>query len=137
MSLRSVMTPDPMALEISRSVGEAIALLDDKEVRHLPILQQGVLVGIVSDRDLAPIRKAMLDAEGWNEANLRRILEEEPLEDVVNKQVIFVDVESALEMVIDLLLEHRIGALPVTEGGALVGIVTATDLLKELRGRLD
>ncbi len=136
MSLESVMTRDPVAIEFTRTVRDAMDLLDSQKIRHLPVLLDGGLVGMLSDRDLQPVRKALLDADRWHEPELKKIMLEQKLDDFVSRQPVFLDVSADLASAIDTMIEFQVGAVAVTEEGRLVGIVSYVDVLKLFRAVL-
>lgn len=107
--------------------------LTELDVRHLPIVEDGELVGIISDRDLRDVIARLL-AES---ADANSILDR-PIADTMSADVLVVDPETELEDVIDLMIEHRIGALPVVAPGTqdLVGIVSYIDVLRAARDSL-
>ena len=104
--------------------GRALA---PRSVRHLPVLDHEDLVGIISDRDLksvlpSPVTKLAATATPAHSDGLTA-------GDIMTKRVITVEPMVSVEDAARLLVEKRIGALPVTDGGTLVGIVTETDVL--------
>jgi CBS domain-containing membrane protein len=134
MQVRDVMTPDPVALDVRRTIGEALSALNDHPIRHLPLLEDGKLHGVLSDRSLAPWRAALANAERWDESGMRQLLTEEPLAAHVQTQPIWIAPDADVAEAVDLLLEWRIGALPVcNDDRRLVGIVSYVDLLTALR----
>lgn len=108
--------------------------LIDLDVRHLPIVNDGELVGIISDRDLRDVTSRLV-AEGETEIN--RVLDR-PISDLMSADVLSVDPETELEEVVDLMIEHRVGALPVVSPGTdeLVGIVSYVDVLRAARDNM-
>jgi len=108
------MTESLIAAEAATTCGEARGLLHAHGIRHLPVVDRGRLVGIVSDRDLARAPAVV------------------PLGDVMTRRVVTASPEAPVEDAALLLVTHRIGALPVVREGALVGIFTETDALHAL-----
>lgn len=108
--------------------------LIDLDVRHLPIVSDGELVGIISDRDLREVTSRLV-AEGETEIN--RVLDR-PISDLMSADVLSVDPETELEEVVDLMIEHRVGALPVVSPGTdeLVGIVSYVDVLRAAHDKI-
>jgi CBS domain-containing protein len=137
MQARDVMTANPMTVPPHASVAEAWDLMRERAVRHLPVVDGGAVVGIVSDRDLAHFDMARLLTAESAEA-LRRELGT-PVVKVMNADVIAVNPEAELGEVVDLLVENRIGAVPVVrpESQELVGIVSYIDVLEALRDQLE
>lgn len=124
------MTPNPATAEAATSVRAVMRRLIDLDVRHIPIVDDGALVGIVSDRDLREVTSRLV-AEG--ETRLDRVLDR-PVADIMSADVVSVNPETDLEEVVDLMIEHKVGALPVVSpGDELVGIVSYVDVLRAAR----
>lgn len=100
-------------------VGEAFEKCRAHSIRHLPVLQDGWLVGVVSDRDLLPVI-------GRGEGDMRRV------EDIMTKDYVAVLPGTPLSEVAECMLRNGFHALPVVENGALKGIVTSSDVLRAL-----
>ena len=124
MQAQDVMTPNPATVSPQTSVADVWDLMRQHAVRHMPVVERGVLVGIVSDRDLAD--------------GLRRELST-PVVKVMSSDVVDVDPDAELGEVVDLLVENRIGAVPVVrpETQELVGIVSYIDVLAAVRDLLE
>jgi len=119
------MTPDPAVVAPSDSAANALALMDSLRVRHLPVVEDGALVGIVSDRDLLA-RSGHGVLGGGGEGGLA------PVRDVMRRDPITAAPDDLIVAAVTELSVHRIGCLPVVEAGRLVGIVTETDFLRLL-----
>lgn len=134
MLVADIMTSKPATVDVRTTVRAAMHRLHELDVRHLPIVEGGELVGIVSDRDLRDVT-ARLVMEG--QTDLRRLLDA-PIGDVMSADVLSVDSETELEEVVDLMIEHRVGAVPVVAPGTdeLVGIVSYVDVLRAARDSL-
>jgi acetoin utilization protein AcuB len=124
------MTPDPVTVSSKASVAEAWDLMRDLQVRHLPVVQDFELVGILSDRDLAHLDIARLLTDEGAEA-LRRDLAR-PVATVMTADVMCVAPETGLGEVVGLLLEGKVGAVPVVRDDtrAVIGIVSYVDVLR-------
>jgi acetoin utilization protein AcuB len=119
------------------SLAEVWDLMRDRGIRHVPVVDEGALVGMLSGRDLAHFDMArLLTLEGADA--LRRELST-PVVKVMSPDVITVEPEAELGEVVDLLIEHRVGAVPVVrpETGELIGIVSYIDVLRVLRDSLE
>jgi acetoin utilization protein AcuB len=138
MSMRAseLMTPKPATVAPEASLGEAWDLMRELEVRHLPVVERGALVGMLSDRDLANLDVGRMLAVEGAEA-VRRALAR-PVVEVMSADVVWVELDAELGDVVELLLEHRIGAIPVIRGDReVVGIISYVDVLRVLWDLLD
>lgn len=107
------------------------------EVRHVPVVQGGALVGMLSDRDLARVDMGrLLKVEGANA--LRQELAT-PIAQIMTSDVISVEPDTEVGDVIGLLIDHKIGALPVVEAESqeVLGIISYVDVLRALQGLLE
>jgi CBS domain-containing protein len=134
MVVSEVMTARPSTADVRSSVRTVMKRLSELDVRHLPIVDDGELVGIISDRDLRDVMNQLV-TEGAGRAD--QILNG-PIADIMSADVISVDPETELNDVVDLMIEHRIGALPVTTPGTdeLVGIISYVDVLRAAKEEL-
>lgn len=128
MRVQEKMRRDPMTVAPEESVRSAWQLLREGRIRHLPVVEKGRLVGIVTDRDLRLALPSPVQTGAVGE--LLQRLEQLQVEDIMTREVITVTPETSIEDAAWLLLSHRIGGLPVLEGEELVGIITETDLLE-------
>src|SRR5215203_6195537 len=124
--VRDSMTREIVTLAPDETVGTALALCRERRIRHLPVLTEGRLVGIVSDRDLRSATPAFGDPE--RAAALQEIL----VEDVMASDVVSVLPDDPIEQAANTMRERRIGSLPVVERGELVGIITSSDVMSAL-----
>ena len=130
MTARDLMTPNPMTVTPDATIAEVWDLMRESEVRHVPVVDRGALVGMVSDRDLARFDVGRLLLVEGAEA-LRHGLGT-PVVTVMTTDVIAVSPETGLAEIIELLVEHRIGAVPVVRSDTreVVGIVSYIDVLQ-------
>ena len=121
------MTAEPTAIRPSTTIREALRILRDLDVRHLPVVNEDrELVGMVSDRDL---RGLPLEIEL---ADRKTVALDTPVSTLMSSDVMEVETETSLADAIDLMLDSKVGALPVVDDrGVLVGIVSYVDLLRE------
>lgn len=137
MQAQDVMTPNPATVSPHASVAEVWDLMRERAVRHIPVVDGGALIGMLSDRDLAHFDMArFLTAEGAE--TLRRELGT-PVVMVMSADVVAVNPDAELGEVVDLLVENRIGAVAVVrpETQELVGIVSYIDVLEAVRDLLE
>ncbi len=131
MTVDDVMTPDPAFLGPEDSVRDVIDLLFSLDVRHVPIVRKGTLVGMISDRDVREATLPVLTAfENPDEA---RKVYQRSAADLMRGDVLAVERQTPVTEVIDLMLDQKIGAIPVVESGKLVGIVSYIDVLRVCR----
>lgn len=137
MRALDLMTADPVTVTPRTTVAEAWDLMRELEIRHVPVVEDGALVGMLSDRDLARFDIAHLLSTGGAEA-LRRELAMAVVK-VMTADVIAVDPETGLDEIVELLIEHRVGALPVVRSDTreVVGIVSYIDVLRALQESLE
>lgn len=137
MQAQDVMTPNPATVSPQTSIAEVWDLMRQHNVRHMPVVDRGVLVGMVSDRDLAHFDMArVLSVEGAE--GLRRELGT-PVVKIMSADVVDATPETELADIVDLLVDNRIGAVPVVrrETQELIGIVSYIDVLRAVRDSLD
>jgi CBS domain-containing protein len=107
-----------------RIVGEIMQL---GHVRHLPVVRQGQLVGVVSQRDL--LRASLSNVMGLPQDEQSRFLEGVRISDVMTAPPISVSPDLSVRAAAGVMAEKKIGCLPVVANGTLLGIVTETDVL--------
>ena len=136
MTAGDLMTPDPTIVVPEASVAEAWDLMRDLDIRHLPVVEGRTLVGMVSDRDFGRMDMAGIFAGEGADA-LREELAT-PVVKIMSADVIWVDTETDLSDVVSLLIEHKVGALPIVSPGTrdVVGILSYIDVLKVLQSSL-
>ncbi len=128
MLVREWMTKDPLTVGPTTSVEAAWRLMQERRIRHLPVVVEGRLVGIVTDRDLRRVLPSPATSLEIHE--LRYLLDKLTLAEVMTKDVITTTRFTPVTDAARTLLRNRIGALPVVQGGMLVGILTQADVLE-------
>lgn len=128
MFVRDYMTKEPVTASPETPVLEAIRLLKEKGFRRLPILKDGRLVGLVTEKDLKDAMPSKATTLSVWEMNY--LLSKLTVEEVMVRSVITIQAEAPLEAAALLMEERKIGALPVMEGERLVGIITVTDVMR-------
>ncbi len=110
-----------------------MAKLMESGVRHLPVVEDGRLVGMVSDRDARRLIHPFFELDPATAA--RRDDLERPISALMSSDVISVNPETEVAEIIDLMIEHAIGAVPVIEADSqkLLGIVSYVDVLRAAR----
>jgi acetoin utilization protein AcuB len=121
--VRDIMTRDVVTVTPDTTLAEARRLLDHHRIRHLPVIVAGRLGGMVSDRDLRSASGRHTDAS--------------PVGPIMTPYPVTVTPATRVEEAARLMLERRIGGLPVVDGTSLAGIVTGDDLLRALAGVIE
>jgi acetoin utilization protein AcuB len=128
MHVRDLMTRSLITAGPATSVTEAKALMVKERIRHLLVTDGGKLVGLITDRDIRlNLASPATSLSVWE---LNYLLARLTLGDVMTKSLIVVDPERDAGEAARIMLEHRIGALPVLDGTRLVGILTETDIVR-------
>jgi acetoin utilization protein AcuB len=144
ISAHDVMTEDPATISMTATVGDAVRILQTLDVRHLPVVDDdGLLVGMLSDRDLRALTFPEVLGEEYS-GQIQAALDT-PISTIMSSDVFAVEVEDDVSLIIELMLDHKIGAVPVVDtDDTLVGIVSYVDLLRQLspddrnpRGRVE
>jgi acetoin utilization protein AcuB len=130
MLVEKRMRPDPITVGPQDSFRHAMNLIRQRGIRHLPVVEGGRLVGIVTDRDIRQASPSSATSLEIHE--LHYLLEKLKVCDVMTTNVVTVAPGTPIDEAARLMLQHRIGSLPVLRGEDLVGIITETDMLQAL-----
>ncbi len=129
MLIKDWMTREPITITDETSMIKAIHLMKQHRFRRLPVLHQGQLVGMVTDRDLkeaSPSKATTLDVH-----ELYYLLAELQVKEIMTRDPLSVSPDDTVERAAQLMLEHTISGLPVVDaGGQLVGIITQSDVFR-------
>jgi CBS domain-containing protein len=133
LKAEDVMTRNPVTLDITSTVQDAADMMWAAEVRHIPVVEHGTLVGMLSDRDL---RSYMLPRpERIFRADEERARMAVSVSVVIPSDVTTVRADTPVAELLDILLEEKIGAVPVLapDTGDLIGVVSYIDVLRAVR----
>jgi acetoin utilization protein AcuB len=133
MVVQDIMARNPIHIGPTASVFAALSLLNDLDVRHLIVMENGELKGIISDRDLRSFSASEMNrlavAESLTDLSTKL---KQRVSEFMNPNVFFVDPESPLSDAIAIMLDHKVGAVPVVDPDMRVtGIVSYIDILRE------
>lgn len=120
-SIQKYMTTAPHAVGMAQSLAFAHELMKKHEVRHLPVLEGGVLVGLISDRDLHLV-EALKDVDPTKVS----------VEDAMSSEVYSVSPDAALDEVVTTMAERKYGCAVVMQNAHVVGIFTTVDVCRAL-----
>jgi acetoin utilization protein AcuB len=123
------MSPNPVTVTAGTSFPEALRIIREKEIRHLPVVDEdGKLVGVAAQTDLVHASPSTTSSMTVFEANF--LLANLHIGDVMSTPPITVHEEAPLEEAARVMVEKRISCLPVMRAGELVGMITETDIFK-------
>jgi acetoin utilization protein AcuB len=127
--VRDWMTANPITISPRTTLPEAHQIMKEKRIRRLPVVDEnGRLVGIVT---LGDVREASpSDATSLSIFELNYILARLTVDKIMTRKVITVTPDTPIYETARLMLEHKIGGLPVVEDGRVVGIITESDIFK-------
>ena len=117
-TIKAVMTPFPYSVEVGASVAAAQAFMREHNIQHLPVTQDGELVGSISDRD---IRLVLGPDFAYPDA------EQTIVADAMVKDAYIVDMDTRLDEVLSHMAGNHLGSALVTRRGKLAGVFTVTD----------
>ncbi|MDP3921420.1 MAG: CBS domain-containing protein [Candidatus Omnitrophota bacterium] len=118
-TIRKYMTTEPAVIESTRSLEDADRIMKDLKIRHLPVMHDGKLLGIISDRDI----KAALGIIGSNPDSAK-------VADICHQHPYQVGPEHKLHEVLDEMADHHYGSVLVVQHDKLVGILTMIDVCR-------
>ncbi len=131
MLVQELMTKNPLTTTPETSVPDALALMRQKKVRRLPVLDKtGKLAGIVSDQDL--LYASPSPATSLSVFEINSLIAKITVAHVMTKKVVTITEDLPVEEAARIMADKKIGGLPVMKGTKLVGIVTETDLFRAL-----
>jgi CBS domain-containing protein len=122
MKIVEIMSPDPITVDASDALVQALSTLEELDIRHLPVLRDGRVVGVISDRDL-------LESTGWM-WDEKRGKAPVAVQDILQPEPMIVGPDEPVATLAARLVEWGVGCAPVVESGSLLGIATEIDVLR-------
>jgi len=126
MYVSQFMTSQVFTVSPTDNIADTMALMREKKINRLPVVEKGKLVGIVTDGDLREVSPSPATTLSIFELNY--LVAKTPIREVAVKKVLTCTPDTKIEDAALLMREHGIGALPVLDQGKLVGIITSTDI---------
>lgn len=127
MLAKDWMTREPLVVSPKTSVEEAIRIMRENRVRHLPVVKsKNILAGIVTQTDL--LQASPSPATSLSVWEINFLLAKMQVRDAMTRKVIVIEEECPLEEAALVMAQHKVGCLPVVHDQRLVGIITETDL---------
>jgi acetoin utilization protein AcuB len=131
MLVENWMNPKVITVDVNDSMLDATKILKEKQIRHLPVLKGGKLVGIITDRDLK--RASASDATTLAAHELLYIIANIKVGEIMTKNPVTVPYNYTVEEAAEILMTHRISGMPVVDKeGKVVGTITQTDIFRVL-----
>jgi acetoin utilization protein AcuB len=128
MLVKKRMSSPVITIEPEMPIMQALELMKQHRIRRTPVVKNGKMVGIVSDKDL--LNAAPSDATSLSVWELNYLLAKIKVSEIMTKKVITVAEDTPIEEAAYLMDTHKIGGLPVMANGELVGLITETDLFR-------
>lgn len=123
MLVQDIMKTDVITLNATHTIEDAIQLMQKKKIRHIPVIDDGRLIGLVTDRDVKEASPSSISDR------LEPSLYETPLSKIMKTDLLIGHPRDFVEEAALLFYEYEIGCLPIVSNYELVGILTKTDLL--------
>lgn len=128
--VRDWMTPNPITIVPKTTLPEAHQLMKRSNIRRLPVVDRGRLVGIVT---LGDVREAEpSDATSLSIYELSYLLSKLTVDKIMTRDPLTISPQASIREAAQVMLEHKIGGLPVMEGEQLVGVITESDIFRVL-----
>lgn len=132
MHVEELMTSKVFTVDPNDLIDRVFFLIHYEKVRHIPVIEKGKVIGMVSDRDLykalGPKSNSRGIIESANDTQLHVVSKK--VRNIMRRGIITVKPDQYASEAASLMAEHKIGALPVINNGKLVGILSATDILR-------
>lgn len=128
-----IMTKDLITLNVSNTLYDAEKLFKNHKIRHIPVVEDKKLLGVLSYSDLLKISYADVEEEDVETDGVSAVVYDIfSISQVMTKSPMIVEPNTTIKEVVEILSEQSFHSIPVVENGELKGIVTTTDILKYL-----
>ena len=128
LTVRDIMTREPIILGRNDTLDLAEDIMNLRRIRHMPVVDEGSIVGIVSQRDL--FRSALVTALGFGRKTQTAIIKTIKIKEIMTEHVITISPDASVKEAARMMIDKKIGCLPVVDGENLVGLLTETDILR-------
>lgn len=130
-TISSIMTSSVLTVDVEESLFDVKKIFDENKIRHLPVIREGKLVGILSLTDI--MRLSFGDTYGEDQAGIDNVMYDMlTIDEVMKANPISVDESSSIREAAEIFANNEFHALPVLSNGKLTGIVTTTDIIRAL-----
>jgi acetoin utilization protein AcuB len=130
MLVKTWMSTEVIAVDAADAMKDANRLLREHKIRMLPVLENGDLVGVITDRDLK--RASASDANALDVYELLYLLSKIRVREIMTRDPVTVPPDFTVEETAEILLRHKISGVPVVAAGAVVGVITQSDIFRAL-----
>jgi acetoin utilization protein AcuB len=128
MRVRELMTPSPITVSPETSLTEARELMGKRRIRHLLVVKDGLLIGIVTDRDIrSNLPSPATSLSVWE---MNYLLDRLTIAEVMTRVVLTIGPDREALEAARIMVDHKIGGMPVLDGTRVVGIITETDFVR-------
>ena len=128
LTVRDLMTENPATLDRNETLDLAETIMNLGRIRHMPVVEDDKVVGVLSQRDL--FRSALIVALGFGRKTTNRLIKTLRVKEVMSQNVITIAPDATVKEAARAMIEKKIGCLPVVESDKLVGLITETDILR-------
>lgn len=135
MQIRQLMSPEVVTLEVKTTLDIVDDIMTLKRIRHLPVLDNEVLVGLVTQRDL--FRAGLSTILEFRKHATKEWLAQIQVREIMVQDLVTIGPNAPVEDAVSLMVDRKIGCLPVVTGGKLVGLLSETDCLRYLKRILE
>lgn len=128
VTVRDLMAQNPATLDRNETLDLADQIMNLGRIRHMPVVDDGKVVGILSQRDL--FRSALIVALGFGRRTTSALIKTIKIKEVMTEHVVTITPDVAAKDAARLMIDKKIGCLPVVENEKLIGLITETDILR-------
>jgi CBS-domain-containing membrane protein len=129
MKVKDIMVKEVATLDINDELSLANDIMRLGRIRHLPVVDGPRLVGIISERDL--FRSSLAQALGYASKETRDLMKTLHIKDIMVSSVITIPPDTDVCEATKIMMEEKIGCLPIVEDNMMVGLITETDILMQ------
>ena len=126
--VQAFMTPNPVVITPNTSLIDAYTVMCDNEIRRLPVVEQGELVGIITMSDI--LRSVPNLSEDETDTATRLLLVTLTVVDLMTSEPVTISPDDTIQEAAELMLENQVSGIPVLQGDQVVGIITESDIFK-------
>lgn len=130
--VRDIMMGSPVTLKPDDTLDLANDVISLGRIRHIPVVDDGKLTGLVTERDL--IGAAATHIFGLKQKRKSALLKSVLIKEVMRKRLFTVEPDTSIKDAAHLMADKKVGCVPVVSAGVLVGLVTTTDILRYVEG---